>query len=168
MCRNTTNNKHIHYRTNSVKINDQIFLWIQKTYFWPTSPIFGAKFFKKIGLSCTTSNGFLASWQNPEKSNDQKTDVRRQGWTDPISQDPSSYSQGGGVNNKYNCSRLAFKSKNKMCGVGLIKNYSLSNSNYFMSAKKMPTQKLYYRFHVGKNGIHVSSFQKIVFFQIFN
>ena len=27
----------------------------------------------------------------------------------------------GGVNNKYNCSRLAFKSKNKMCGVGLIK-----------------------------------------------
>ena len=75
---------------------------------------------------------------------------------------------GGGVNNKYNCSRLAFKSKNKTCGVGLIKNYSLSNSNYFMSAIKMPTQKLYYRFHVGKNGIHVSSFQKIVFFQIFN
>ena len=26
LCRNTANNKHIHYRTNSVKINDQIFL----------------------------------------------------------------------------------------------------------------------------------------------
>ena len=27
------NNKHIHYRANSVKINDQIFLQIQETYF---------------------------------------------------------------------------------------------------------------------------------------
>ena len=26
LCRNTANNKYIHYRTNSVKINDQIFL----------------------------------------------------------------------------------------------------------------------------------------------
>ena len=26
LCRNTANNKHIHYSTNSVKINDQIFL----------------------------------------------------------------------------------------------------------------------------------------------
>ena len=25
LCRNTANNKHIHYRTNTVKINDQIF-----------------------------------------------------------------------------------------------------------------------------------------------
>ena len=28
----------------------------------------------------------------------------------------------------------------------------------------MPTRKLYYQFHVGKNGIRVGSFQKIVFF----
>ena len=66
----------------------------------------------------------------------------------------------GGEANKYNCSRLAFKSKNKMCGVGLIKNYSFSNSNYFMSAKKMPTRKLYYQFHIGKNGIHIWQFSK--------
>ena len=31
-----------------------------------------------------------------------------------------------------------------------------------------PTRKLYNRFHVGKNGIRVGSFQKTVFFQIFN
>ena len=34
--------------------------------------------------------------------------------------------------------------------------------------QKMPTRKLHYRFHVGKNGIRVGNFQKIVFFQIFN
>ena len=38
----------------------------------PISQIFGAKkFFQKIGLSCTTSCGFLAPWQNSEKSHDQ-------------------------------------------------------------------------------------------------
>ena len=39
----TANNKNSHYRTNSVKINDQFFKKIQKTYFWPIFPIFGAK-----------------------------------------------------------------------------------------------------------------------------
>ena len=39
-------------------------------------------------------------------------------------------------------------------------------SNHFMSAKKMLIQKLYKWFHIGKNGIHISNFQKIVFFQI--
>ena len=44
-----------HYRTNSVKINDQIFQQIQKTlflaYFWSIFPILGAKFFpQKICL----------------------------------------------------------------------------------------------------------------------
>ena len=41
-------------------------------------PIFGpfpqfweqSKIFKKIGLSCATSQWLLAPWQNPEKSND--------------------------------------------------------------------------------------------------
>ena len=40
-----------YYRTNSEKINDQIFLSIQKTPFWPIFSILGAK----IRLSCTTS-----------------------------------------------------------------------------------------------------------------
>ena len=44
---------------------------------------------------------------------------------------------------------------------------SLSNSNYFKSAKKCWCWKLYNGFLVGKNGICVSNFQKIVFFQIF-
>ena len=69
-------------------------------------PIFGPfpqfweqnKIFKKIGLSCTTSQWLLAPWQNPEKSNDpiprKHPDVRKQGWTDPISWDSSSYRQG--------------------------------------------------------------------------
>ena len=37
-----------------------------------------------------------------------QADGRREGWTDPISQDPSAYRRGS---NKYNCSRLAFKSQ---------------------------------------------------------
>ena len=47
LCRSTANNINFHYRTNSVKINVQIFLIIEKTlflaYFWPISPIFGTK-----------------------------------------------------------------------------------------------------------------------------
>ena len=35
-------------------------------------------------------------------------DIRREGWTNPISQDPSSYHW---ASNKYNCSRLAFQSQ---------------------------------------------------------
>ena len=35
-------------------------------------------------------------------------------------------------------------------------------------SKKMLTRKLFNQFHVGENGIHVSNFQKNVFFQIFN
>ena len=41
--RNTVNNIYFHCKINSGKINDQIFLYIKKTYFWPTSPIFGGK-----------------------------------------------------------------------------------------------------------------------------
>ena len=34
--------------------------------------------------------------------------------------------------------------------------------------QKMLTQKLYNRFHIGKNGIRIGHFQKIVFFQRLN
>ena len=34
--------------------------------------------------------------------------------------------------------------------------------------QKMPTRKMFNRFHVGQNGIRVGNFQIIVFFQIFN
>ena len=52
LCRNTANNINFHYRTNSVKINDQMF---QKTLFLarfcPILPILGAKnFFAEIRL----------------------------------------------------------------------------------------------------------------------
>ena len=48
-----------------------------KYFFKFKKPIFGPflqfwgqkKFFKEIGLSCPTSYGFLAFWQNQEKSN---------------------------------------------------------------------------------------------------
>ena len=33
LCRNTANNINFHYRTSQVKINDWMFLWIQKTLF---------------------------------------------------------------------------------------------------------------------------------------
>ena len=84
---NTANNKNFHYRTNSVKINDSIFQYIQKTlfltYFWSIFPILEAKiFFWKIRLSRTTSYGFLASCLNLEKTNDaipRKRPDRRKG-----------------------------------------------------------------------------------------
>ena len=53
LCRNTANNLNFHYRTNSVKSNDQNFQYIQKktlflAYFWSIFPVFGAKrFFPK-------------------------------------------------------------------------------------------------------------------------
>ena len=131
----------------------KFFFKFKKPIFGPLPQFWGQSFSKKLGCHAQLQKGY----QHPGKIQRNlmikfqgKTDVRRQGWTDPISQDHSSYCQGGEAN-KYNCSRLAFKSKNKMCGVGLIKNYSFSNSNYFMSAKKMPTRKLYYQFHIGKN-----------------
>ena len=45
--RNTENNINFHYRTNLGKINDRIFIQLQKTLllacFWPISPIFGGR-----------------------------------------------------------------------------------------------------------------------------
>ena len=54
-----------------------------------------------------------------------QTDVRREGWTDPISQDPSSYRQGA---NKYIAVDWHLKVKNKKCNVGLIKHYWITVS----------------------------------------
>ena len=58
LCRNTANNTNFHYRVTSVKINDKIFQYIQKTlflaHFLPIFPILGAKkFFWKIWLCHT-------------------------------------------------------------------------------------------------------------------
>ena len=80
MCRNTTNNVNFHYRTNSVKINDQIFLFNSKNprpILSPTLSLsiqryyigFGLftqfcwkkNFFPKIWLSRTTLYGFIAA-----------------------------------------------------------------------------------------------------------
>ena len=49
----------------------KFFFKFKKPIFGPLPQFWGQSFSKKIGLSCTTSKGFLASWQNPEKSNDQ-------------------------------------------------------------------------------------------------
>ena len=76
LCRNTANNISFHYRTNSVKINNQIFQYIQKTlvlaHVWFICPNFGATIFSllKIRLSCTTAYGFPTPCQNSEKTND--------------------------------------------------------------------------------------------------
>ena len=88
MCRNIANNIHFHYRTNSVKIKDKIFQYIQKTLFlalfWPIFPIFGAKnfFLENPALSRTTSYGFLASCQNLEKTNNTIPRKRLDRWKD--------------------------------------------------------------------------------------
>ena len=50
----------------------KFFFKFKKPFFGPFPQLLGQKkFFKKIGLPCTTLQGFLALWQNPEKSNDQ-------------------------------------------------------------------------------------------------
>ena len=64
-----TVNIYFHYRTISVNINDQIF---QKTLFLAHFPNFWDKklFLENPALSCTTSYGFLAPYQNLEKTYD--------------------------------------------------------------------------------------------------
>ena len=85
-CRNKANNIHFHYRTNSVKINGNIFQYIQKVLFLANFPNFwGKKFFlENPALSCTT--GFLVSCQNLEKTNDtiprKRLDRRAEGQKD--------------------------------------------------------------------------------------
>ena len=60
----------------------------KKPCFWPIFPIFGAKkiFLENPALSCTTSYGFLAPYQNLEKANDtiqrKRPDRWREGWTE--------------------------------------------------------------------------------------
>ena len=51
-----------------------------------------------------------------------QTDVRRQGWADPISWDPSSYRQGS---SKWNCKNWRLKVKNMEYNVGLTNNYCI-------------------------------------------
>ena len=65
------NNINVHYRTDVVKINYQIFQKIQKalnlTHFWSVYfPNFGGKksFQENLALSKTTSYGFLVQLQN--------------------------------------------------------------------------------------------------------
>ena len=58
------------------------------------------------------------------------------------------------------------------CNAGLKWVKICSNSVFLTQIisrrQKMPMRNLYYRFHLGKNGIREGNFQKIVFFQIFN
>ena len=69
--RNMANNINVHYRTDVVKINYQIFQKIKKalflTHFWLVYfPNFGGKksFQENLALSRTTSYGFLVQLQN--------------------------------------------------------------------------------------------------------
>ena len=65
LCRKTGNKINFHQRTPSVKINDQIFQYIQKTLFLA---LFRFNF-SGTALSRRTSYGFLAPCKNLEKSN---------------------------------------------------------------------------------------------------
>ena len=65
--RKTINNVHFHFRTtNSVKINNQIFLQVWKTFFCPFLEFLGLNVFRKIS-GIVTYNRFLAPCQNSEK-----------------------------------------------------------------------------------------------------
>ena len=94
--------------------------------FWSKS------FFQKLWLCHTRLQGFQhhAKIQRNiiiQFQENNQTDGRMEGQTDPISQDPSSYHQGS---NKYNCSRLAFKIKVEDIeyDFGLTKNYCITVS----------------------------------------
>ena len=116
--RNTENNINFHYRTNLGKINDRIFIQLQKTLllacFWPISPIFGgrkklsqkiwqAQLDKVFKYHTEIQRNLMIQFQenNP-------TDSRMEGWIEHISWNPSSYCWGS---NKYDYIRLALKSQ---------------------------------------------------------
>ena len=79
-----------HYRTNLVKINDQIFNRFKKSCFWPIFGSFSKFLWQKVfpenpALSHTTSYSFLAPCQNLEKPNDamiQENVQTDKGWTE--------------------------------------------------------------------------------------
>ena len=87
--RNTVNNINFHYKTSPEKINDQIFLWIQKTllwpYSWPTSPILGSKkcFHKKSGMhNLIRFSITMPKFRETQWSNSKKTTQETTGWKD--------------------------------------------------------------------------------------
>ena len=94
LCRNTADNINVHYRTNSVKIDDQTYQKIKKKQFGPFSKFWRRKSFtENPALSHTTSYEVLAPYQNLEKPNDKipikrpdrKAEGRTKEWTDCIS-----------------------------------------------------------------------------------
>ena len=79
----------------------KFFFKFKKTYFWPISPIFGAKIFfsMKSSYYAQLLKGFwhLAKIQQNlmiQFQENTQTDLRRQGWTNTFSLDPSNYRQG--------------------------------------------------------------------------
>ena len=112
-----------------MKINDQIFLQIQKTLFLALFPNFGAKIFfaKILTLSHTTWWRILASCHNSEKPNDlnpRKQPDWQQDWRMNRSYFMGPFDSYHYGSNKYNCSRLTFETYD----VGLTKNYCMTVS----------------------------------------
>ena len=138
-----SNNKLIHYRTNSVTK----FFFKFKILFLVHFPNFGGKnsFSKKSGCHAQLSKGF----QHPSKiqrnlmikfQENTQTDVRREGWTNHISQDLSSYCQGVASTTAVD---WHLKVKNKKSNVALIKNYCITVSmQKFSSIHKLIQQIL--------------------------
>ena len=86
LCRNTTNSINFHYKTNLVKISDQIFQWIQKPYlrsnFASFSQFWGQKFFPEnlavmlnfIQVSSTMPKFRKNQWYNSNAQTDRRMD----------------------------------------------------------------------------------------------
>ena len=70
LCRKTANNLNCYYRTNSVKINEQIFKKFWKLVFSPFSQIWGQKFFS--GKSGTVTHNLICqhNYKFRKKTND--------------------------------------------------------------------------------------------------
>ena len=95
MCWNTANNIKFHYRSKSltISLNSIFFLFLAHN----------TQLHKDLSHHAKIQGNLMIQWQE-----NTQTDGKMEGLTDPISQDPSGYCQGS---NKYNCSRLAFKSQ---------------------------------------------------------
>ena len=102
------------------------FLKLQKTLFLAHFPNFWGK------ISFSTKSGCHAQlhkcfWHHAKIQRNLMThfqeNTQRDARTDPISQNPSSYCQGS---NKYNCSKLAFKSNDIKYDVGLTNYYCIT------------------------------------------
>ena len=129
---NIANNKHFHYRTNSVKLMTKFFFKFKKPYFSTTFdpfPQFWGKknFLKNWAVVHIRVSGTMPKFREISWSNSKKTPTQVSGGKDGKTLFHSVL-PATARGHKYNCSRLTFKIKDIEYDAGLTKNYSITVS----------------------------------------